>query len=100
MATKKQRRSKEVAHKQKMQQKFTSAYVDSMINRTGRLVLLIMYIALADEFKFDTAKNSRLRKRMQRYLDYINNDLLSDSDMIKNLADRGIDVTKVGDDFV
>lgn len=61
------------------------------------LFLVLAYSALADEFKFDTDKLNRLRKRMDRYAMHIYDGLVKFDDMKQCLLDQGIDLKAMGE---
>lgn len=98
---------KNKAHARRMEEKRLDRTRRETIDDTCRLVLLLMYRALVDEFKeefeFDMEKLSRLRKRMDRYSVYVRDwkeTGINQNKIVELLAKDGIDVMKIGDDYV
>ena len=94
---------KNKAHARRMEEKRLDKARDDAVAATCRLVLLVMYATLHDEFGFGMQRLSRLRKCMDRYSTYIRDKDqtgISQSLMMEILARNGIDVTKIGDDYV
>lgn len=94
---------KNKAHARRMEAKRLDKAKDDAVAATCRLVLLVMYAALHDEFGFGMKRLSRLRKCMDRYSRYVRDKEetgISQSLMMEILAKNGIDVAKIGDDYI
>lgn len=94
---------KNKAHARRMEEKRLDKARDDAVAATCRLVLLVMYAALVDEFKFDIKKLTRIRKRMDRYSVHIRDKDetgVSQSTLMRILMEKGIDVTKIGDEYL
>lgn len=101
MATKKQKRSKELAHKMKMQEKKVDAIWYDGVCEGCQFTLLMAYASLASEgFQFDMEKLGKFRQNMDRYSVYMKDGVLRREEMIEVLLKKGIDVTKIGDEYV
>ena len=101
MAKKDNKRKKEVAHAQKMTQKRMDAIWYEGVKAGCRFTLKMSYMSLAsEEFKFDMAKLSRYRRKMDRYSMYYKDGVLDNTDVDEVMAKKGIDMSKIGDDYV
>ncbi len=100
MAKKDSKHKKAVAHAQKMSEKQKDALFYEGVKAGCEFTLLMSYAALADGEKFDMARLGKYRKRMDRYSVYMKDDVLHKDELVKVLLDKGIDVTKIGDEYV
>lgn len=100
MATKKEKRAKQVAHRSKMSQKRDEVVWFAGVCDGCRHTLLMAYAALVEGYKFDQKKLGEFRKRMDRYSVHMRNGVLEDTEIIAILESKGIDVMKIGDEYV
>lgn len=61
------------------------------------LFLVLAYTGLVDEFKFDTDKLNRLRKRMDRYALHLADESVKFEDLKDCLLKQGVDLTTMGE---
>lgn len=101
MATKKEKHKKAVKHAQRMTNKQLDKAFYEGVEAGCVYTLKMSYMSLASEdFKFDMERLSKYRIKMDRYSLYYRDGLLDNSEIDEVMKKKGIDMAKIGDDYV
>ena len=101
MATKKQKRTKDLAHRMKMEEKKVETIWFDGVKEGCNFTLLIMKSCLTDKrYGFNDEKLDELIYDMNRRSIYMDEGLLDYEDLYNDFGNKGIDVSKLGDKYL